>query len=166
MPKSTYTRPSLSSSWTRVPYYILFWMAYSLTPSLAAPSATVTLSIFSYVPAYPPLDDRSYLPEPMDTCHPVHARVYGQFGNVQVLGEDSKPCLYSDQRRQCETNPLLQVLLKRLSSWASSIRSERTAILTTLTLPRKAFLTLPTRRVRVLSATCYPAYAAGAQLVA
>jgi hypothetical protein len=99
MPKCTYTCPSLSFSWTKVSHYILLRMAYPLTPSLAAPSATVTLSIFSYIPAYPPLGDRSYLLATMDTCHPVHARVYGQFGNAQDLWEDSKPRLYSDQRR-------------------------------------------------------------------
>jgi hypothetical protein len=128
-------------------------MAYSLTPSLAAPSSTVTLSIFSYMPAHSPLGNHAYLSATMDTCHPIHTRVYGQFGNAQDLWEDSKPCLYSDQRRPCEANPLLQVLSKRLSSLASSIRSGRTGILTPLTPPRKAFLTLLTCRVSVFSET-------------
>jgi hypothetical protein len=82
-------------------------MPYSLTLSLAAASATVTLSIFSYMPAYPPLGDRSYLSATMDSCNPVHARVYGQFANAQDLGEDSKPCPLADHQCQCEANPLL-----------------------------------------------------------
>jgi hypothetical protein len=135
MPKCTYTRPSLSCSWTRVPHYILLRMAYSLTPSLAAPSATVTLSIFSYMPVHPRSAIDLTYPQLWKRCHPVHARVYGQFGNTQDLWEDSKPCPHADYQGQCEPNPLLQVLLKRVSSLVSSIRSGRTGILTTLTTP-------------------------------
>ena len=98
MPKGTYTCPSLSISRTKVSHYILLRMAYPLTPCLAAPSATVTLFIFSYIPAYP-----------LRTCSCIWSvRQRARFER------GFEACPLANYQYQCEANPLLQVLLKGL----------------------------------------------------
>jgi hypothetical protein len=90
-------------------------MANSLTLSLAAASATVTLSVLLYMPAHPRSAIDLTYPQLWKRCHPVHARVYGQFGNTQDFGEDSKPCPHADYQGQCEPNPLRGPLLRSLN---------------------------------------------------
>src|SRR5215210_2317225 len=104
-----------------VPRWILFLMACSLTPSLAAASTTVTLSILSYTPTYTPSASTLACQCLRTLCHSVRGHVYGQFGDTQHLGDDPEPCRHADQRHQGETKPQLQVLLKRLVNLASGI---------------------------------------------
>src|SRR5918994_2906354 len=122
MSRYTYTRPSSSLSWVRVPRWILFLMACSLTPSLAAAPATVTLSIFSYTPTYTPLSASTLAYSCLRTlCHCVRRRVYDHFEDGQHLGDGPMPRPHADRRHQPKAKPQLQVLLKRLASLASSI---------------------------------------------
>src|SRR5919112_3954830 len=114
MSRYTYTRPSSSLSWVRVPRWILFLIACSLTPSLAAASATVTLYIFSYTPTYTP-SQRALLSIRAHAilCHCVCRRVYGHFEERQHIGYGPLPHPHTYRWSKCNAKPQLQVLLKQ-----------------------------------------------------
>src|SRR5215207_281977 len=112
-------------------------MACSLTPSLAAASATVTLSIFSYTPTYTPLSASTLAYWCLRTlCHRVRRRVYDHFEERQHLGDGPKPCPHADRRHQHKAKPQSQVLLKRLASLASSISRLKWSIVDLVPIPQ------------------------------